>query len=162
MEWFIGLLIGVVWGAGFTSFVHWAHERERVEKATKAERVASGQDKGYKVRPNGMIEPKIKEPWYLPDTKEQIRQFHVNTTDVVDRLDNTPPDCSCDWQENKMICQKEGDWYRTRQDPECPVHKYGDACVRDYDKMVKRWVKAQAEPDEPIGDHKDWTHRTDL
>jgi len=123
MDWLYGLLIGSSFTALLMHLAHRGHQSEL------------GLDKK-------ILEPKIKEPWYLPDTKEQVQKFHVNTRDAVDRLDNTPPDCSCDWQGDQLMCEEEPRvWYRTLQDPECPVH---------------------AEPDEPIGDHKDWTHRTDL
>lgn len=123
MEWLYGLLAG----STFTAvLMHLAHRGHRAEKP---------RDDGYKVRPNGMIEPKVTEPW---PTKAQVRQFpdnvrasvaaHLERGNTVDSLDDVPTNCSCDWAGDHRFDEAEPRvWYRTMRDPKCDVHRSDDA-----------------------------------
>lgn len=100
MEWLYGILIGVAWGAGFMSFVHWAHEQEKVEKTESAERIEKGLDKP-------------KPVW--------------DAAHVVEKLEDVPTGCICDWHGDQRFCEAEpGAWYLGLKDPQCPVHAMTD------------------------------------
>lgn len=117
MEWLIGLLIGVAWGAGFSSFVHWAHEQEKAERLEKADRIAKCQDKR-------IIEPKVKQPWYVPAPEPQ---------EVVAKFEDIPDSCICDWDGEQALCDAEPQhWYLGRKDPQCDVHRSNDAWLLRY------------------------------
>lgn len=126
MEWLYGLLIGSSFTALLMHLAHRGHKEER-------------EFDGYKVRPNGMIEPKIKEPWYIPQpTKEEVRKFpenvradvatHLERRNTVGSLDDVPTNCSCDWAGDQTFCEAEpSNWYRTIRDPKCDAHGADDA-----------------------------------
>jgi hypothetical protein len=127
MEWLYGLLIGSTFTAVLMHLAHRGHHSER----------ARYEKEGYKVQPNGIIEPKVKEPWptRLPYVEAELAgkvTTHLERGNTVDSLDDIPTDCTCDWQENKRLCEEEGDWCRTMQDPECPRHRADDGWLLRY------------------------------
>lgn len=119
MEWLYGLLIGSSFTALLMHLAHRGHQSEL------------GLDKK-------VLEPKIKEPWYLPDTKEQFSKnvradvaAHFAKNDVVDTLEDVPTDCTCDWHGDQRMCEEEPRvWYRTMKDEDCPRHRADDGWLR--------------------------------
>lgn len=130
MEWLYGLLAGSSFTAILMHLAHVGH-MEQLRKDYENE--------GYKVRPNGMIEPKVTEPWSVPrpcwDSKhsefahklDSTLEGHIARADVVDKLDDVPTNCTCDWHGEQTFCEAEPNaWYRSRKDPECPRHRADD------------------------------------
>ncbi|ALY08399.1 membrane protein [Arthrobacter phage Thunderclap] len=115
MELLIGLLIGITWGAGFSSFVHWAHEREKVERAEKLDRIAKGQDK--------------PEPWPLVPSHEESewRPYNGGTPGSGLKQDEIPPSCTCDWVSERALYKRPEDerFALGMRDPHCPYHSNG-------------------------------------
>lgn len=133
MEWFYGLLIGATFTAILMHLAHRGHKEER--EVVKTDATAT-----------------LDFDFPLPKPRDNVRAdvaAHLQRGVTVRSLEDVPMDCTCDWQENKMICDKEGDWYRTMRDPQCPRHRADDEWLTSLPKnhteeQFQRWVK-QAE-----------------
>ena len=149
MEWFYGLLIGSTFTAVLMHLAHRGHKEER--EVVKAD--------GTILEKGGFTyQAAIPEPAPTPLTQR---------SDIVDKLEDVPTDCLCDWHGDHRLCDAEPyAWHRSLQDPECPVHKYEDQEMSNLPKnhteeQLQRWVQ-QAELDDPIGEHKIRPWHTDL
>lgn len=120
MEWFYGLLIGSTFTAVLMHLAHRGHKEER--EVVKAD--------GTILEKGGFTyQAAIAEP-----TKEQLSRFAENVrADIalgnrVDKLEEVPADCTCDWHGDQSFCEIEPHhWYRSLQDPDCPRHRTDDA-----------------------------------
>ncbi|ASX99275.1 hypothetical protein SEA_MOLIVIA_51 [Arthrobacter phage Molivia] len=102
MEWLYGLLIGSTFTAVLMHLAHRGHKEER------------GRDT-------------IESSTTLPADRFLLAQAEPSY-----KFDDLPKDCTCDWQENKRLCEEDGDWCRTMQDPECQRHRADDGWLLRY------------------------------
>jgi len=126
MEWLYGLLIGSTFTALLMHLAHRGHQSETRKSDVPWEDTWPYQNEGYKVRANGMIEPKVTAPWSAENHITGVLA-HLERGDSVGSLDDVPTNCSCDWAGDHRFDEAEPRvWYRTMKDPKCGVHKADD------------------------------------